>query len=77
MTNRSENAPITPAERMRLYRARRRNGLHNMEVLLHDTEIDSLVTQGFLDRDRRHDQNAIQNALGEFICHSLGPSDRT
>jgi len=67
--------PVTPAERMRLHRVRRRNGLRNIQVLLHDTEIDSLVTKGFLKQGRRHDQKAIQDALGGFICHSLGQSE--
>ena len=39
-------APVTAAERMRRLRARRRNGLRSLRVLLTETEIDSLVDKG-------------------------------
>jgi hypothetical protein len=66
-------APITAAERMRRLRARRRNGLRSLRVLLHETEIDSLVDKGFCNPERRQDQAAIQSAIHGFICHALGP----
>jgi hypothetical protein len=52
---------------------RRRNGLRSLRVMLHDTEIDCLVTKGFLKSERRHDHAAIQSAIDDFICHTLGP----
>jgi hypothetical protein len=58
---------------MRLPRARHRNGLRSLRVMLHDSEIDCLVTKGFLKPERRHDHAAIQSAVDEFICHALGP----
>jgi hypothetical protein len=41
--------------------------------MLHDTEIDCLVTKGFLKGERRHDHAAIQSAIDDFICYALGP----
>jgi hypothetical protein len=41
--------------------------------MLHDTEIDCLVTKGFLKAERRHDHAAIQSAIDDFICCALGP----
>jgi hypothetical protein len=58
---------------MRLLGTRRRNGLRCLRVTLTDTEIDCLVEKGFLNRERRHEQAAIQNAIDGFICHALGP----
>jgi hypothetical protein len=66
---------ITAAERMRHHRTRRRNGLRCLRVVLHDTEIDSLVEKGFLRPERRQDPAAIQSAIDGFICHALGPAD--
>ena len=60
------------AERMRLYRVRRRNGLRNVHILLHETEIDSLISKGFLKPERRHNHAAVENAVGAFICSELG-----
>ena len=65
--------PVSAAERMRLLRARRRNGLRCLRVMLHDTEIDCLVEKGFLKPERRRDHAAIQSAIDDFICHALGP----
>jgi hypothetical protein len=67
--------PIPSAERMRLHRARRRNGLRYMQVLLAESEIDVLVAKGFLKPDRRHLGEAVQDALDGFICSELGPPD--
>jgi hypothetical protein len=64
---------VSPAERMRLLRARRRNGLRSLRVTLHDTEIDCLVEKGYLKPERRQDHAAIQSAINDFICHALGP----
>jgi hypothetical protein len=65
--------PVSAAERMRLLRMRRRNGLRCVSVMLHDSEIDRLMEKGFLTPERRHDHAAIENAIGEFICYVLGP----
>ena len=67
--------PVSAAERMRLLRARRRNGLRCVIVMLHETEIDCLVEKGFLTPERRRDHAAIENAIGNFICYALGPQE--
>jgi hypothetical protein len=65
--------PVAAAERMRLLRTRRRNGLRCLRIMLTDTEIDCLVEKGFLKPERRHEHAAIQNAIDCFICHALVP----
>ena len=65
-------APASAADRMRLSRKRRRNGLHHIPVLLHETEIDGLVKKGHLCPERRGDRNAVEVALGSFVCRELG-----
>src|SRR5258705_3860304 len=44
-----------------------------LTIVLHETEIDSLVNKGFLRPERRQDQAAIQSAIDGFICHALAP----
>jgi hypothetical protein len=67
------NAPSpSAAERMRLHRLRRRNGLRSVHILLHETEIDSLISKDFLKPERRHNHAAVENAVGAFICSTLG-----
>ena len=67
------NAPSpSAAERMRIYRERRRNGLRSVRILLHDTEINSLISKGMLNPGRRHNHTAVENAVGAFICSTLG-----
>ena len=76
MNTKPTKLSATPAERMRLYRKRHRNGLRSVRILLHETEIDSLVEKVFLKQDRRASANAVQNAIDLFICDALGPVDR-
>jgi hypothetical protein len=73
MSSNKTRKSVSPAERMRLLRTRRRNGLRSLRVMLHDTEIDCLVAKGYLKRERRQDHAAIQSAINDFICHALGP----
>jgi hypothetical protein len=72
MSNKAKER-VTATERMRRLRTRQRNGLRNMRILLHETEIDSLINRGFLKEERRHDRDAVQNAIDGFICHALAP----
>ena len=65
-------APASAADRMRMSRKRRRNGLHHIPVLLHETEIDGLVKKGLLRPERRGNRNAVELALGSFLCRELG-----
>ena len=69
--------PTSPssAERVRLHRKRRRNGLRVLRIVLHETEIDALIQKGFLKPERRHDPQAVQNAIDYFICHELGAAE--
>jgi hypothetical protein len=67
--------PVTAAERMRRFRTRRRNGLCSVRVLLHVTEIDALVEKGFLKPERRHDQDAVESAINDFICYVFAPAE--
>jgi hypothetical protein len=66
---------ITAAERMRRLRTRRSNGLRCVRILLHETEIDTLVIRGYLKETRRHDPNAVESAVGQFICYELAPPE--
>ena len=54
--------PINAAERVRVHRTQRRNGLRCVRILLHETEIDSLIEKGFLKHERCHDSDAVQAA---------------
>jgi hypothetical protein len=60
------------ADRMRLYRERRRKGLRCIMIQLRETEIDVLVRKGLLDRGRRDDPRAIVQALHVYLDRTLG-----
>ena len=75
-SSKGKREPVAAAEWMRAHRTRRRNGLRCVRVLLHETEIDQPVQQGFLKPERRHDHDAVENAMGNFVCDALGPADR-
>ena len=65
-------ASTTPAaERMRRHRERRREGLCCLFVELRDTEIDALMRKGLLKPETRHDQNAIADALYDYLERTL------
>jgi hypothetical protein len=57
----------TAAERMRLSRLRRRDGMRVVPFEVRDAEIEGLVTHGLLDPARRNDREAIARALGNLI----------
>jgi hypothetical protein len=48
MSSKAPKEPLPAAERMRVHRTRRSNGLRCVRILLHETEIDSLIEKGFL-----------------------------
>ena len=56
-------ARSSAAERMRLHRERRRNGMRSLWVELQVTEIDALVRIGFLKVETRNDPNAIRSPI--------------
>jgi hypothetical protein len=60
------------AQRMALHRSRRRCGLRCITIELRETEIDLLVRQGRLSRDRRADRIAVRDALHALLEDVLG-----
>ena len=60
------------ADRMRLYRERRRIGLRCIMIQLRETEIDVLVRKGLLNQGRRDDRSAIVEALHVYLERTLG-----
>ena len=65
------HSPTPVAERMRLYRKRRRRRMRCVRVQLHVTEIDALIRKGYLDPKSRDDRDAIYAALGAFVDDAL------
>ena len=61
------------AERMRRHRERRRDGLRCLRIELRATEINELITRGFLASDSRNEQAAVRDALYAFLDHTLNP----
>jgi hypothetical protein len=62
----------TPAERMRHYRKRRRQGLRYVRILLHVTDIDEFVRLGLLKEDERTDIDALQTAVLTIVYRATG-----
>jgi hypothetical protein len=62
---------IPVAERMRLYRKRRRQGLRYVRIPLHITEVDSLIRLGVLKEEQRHDPEALQTAVLGLVYRAL------
>ena len=68
----AESEELTPAaERMRLYRDRRRKKLRCLTIELRETEIDSLIRNGILNREMRNDLIAVRDALHAFLDRTL------
>jgi hypothetical protein len=55
------------AERMRLYRKRRKVGLRWLPIELSEAEIDKLIRKGHLKADMRNDAGAIIRALYDYL----------
>jgi hypothetical protein len=64
--------PLSPAERMRRSRKRRRDGLRCLTIELHETEIDVLIEKGLLNADARNDVYAIRDAVHAHFDSTLG-----
>jgi hypothetical protein len=69
MPMRLSTAPA--AERMRLYRRRRRAGSRPLTVEIHPMEIEALVKRGYLKPHERDDWSEIQFAVGAFLSDQL------
>ena len=65
------------AERMRLYRKRRREGMQYVRIPLHVTEIDDLVRLGFLRGEQCQDPEALQVAVMGIIYGVLDRAARS
>ena len=63
--------PSAAAERMRVHRKRRRQGLQCIIVELRETEIDALVRRGLLEAETRNDKYAVRMALYEYLDRTL------
>ena len=59
------------AERMRLHRERRREGLRCLMIELRETEINALVGMGLLTTEMRNDPNAVSEALYAHLEQTL------
>jgi hypothetical protein len=64
------------AERMRLYRERRRDGLMCFTVELRSSEIDELIRRGLLQHDRRDNRHDVTDAVHRFFDESLSGNPR-
>jgi hypothetical protein len=60
-------ARSTAAERMRLYRKRRRDGMRYVRVPLHVTDIDALIRMRLLKEEQRQDAEALQAAVLSLV----------
>jgi hypothetical protein len=68
----TEPARPPAAERMRLHRERRRNGMRCLTIELHETEIDALIREGLLKSETRNDPSAVSDALYAFLDGTIG-----
>jgi len=59
------------AERMRLHRERRRNGMRCVTVEIRETEIDALIRNGFLNSEMRNDLDAVRDAIYAHLDATL------
>jgi hypothetical protein len=64
----------TAAERMRLYRKRRREGMRYVRIPLHVMEVDALIRIGRLKEDSRTDAEVLQAAVLSLLYQALGES---
>jgi len=55
------------AQRMRLYRERRRRGLLCIKVQVRRSEVEALIACGLLQPAQRQDRNALAAALHRYL----------
>ncbi len=58
---------MTPTERMRVSRSRRRAGLRSVSLEVRDTEVQTLISWGLLAPSGRDDRAAIGKAIGKLF----------
>jgi hypothetical protein len=61
----------TPAERMRLFRRRRKFRRQVVTVEVDPREIDALIDRGYLEPNDRHDLEALAAAVTTFFSDAL------
>jgi hypothetical protein len=61
---------------MRRCRARRRNGLRLVHVLLRESEIDALIELGILEERIRNNRNALTEAVHRLFDRVFGRMTR-
>jgi hypothetical protein len=71
MNKEPSKIPSTAAERMRLYRSRRRKGLRGVVIPLHTSDIDSLILMGVLGEEQREDVDAHQAAVLDVVYKAM------
>ena len=60
--------PTAAALRQRIYRKRRQTRVQCFSVELLPSEIDGLISKGYLDDKARHNRRAVQRALESYVC---------
>ena len=60
------------AQRMHLHRQRRRDGRRWLSIEIWETEVDALISKGFLKADARNTPDAVREALYGFLDDTLG-----
>lgn len=64
-------SPTPTAERMRLYRRRRRRGIRCLDIAVHESTVEALIRKRLLDPARRGDPDAIREAIHDLLfCSS-------
>jgi hypothetical protein len=61
----------SPAERMRVYRKRRRRGQRCIRIQIGVSEITALIKKGYLGSADREDIEALEFAVSSFILDTL------
>jgi hypothetical protein len=63
--------PSPAAERMRLHRNRRRQGMRCVQVSLHVTKIEAIIRMGYLEDRDCEDPAALETAINTFISDAV------
>jgi hypothetical protein len=71
MNKEPSKIPSTAAQRMRLYRSRRRKGLRGVLIPLHTTDIDALIRMGFLAEEQRGEVDALRDAILDVVYRAM------
>ncbi len=66
--------PLSPAaQRMRLLRQRRADGLRCIKFEIYDSQVDALIARRLLPSDKRNDSEEIAKALYAIVDRVLPP----